>query len=46
MKNIGPANAIFHNVVGQQIDNQDDWGLLPDKEQINLISSGGQWYVY
>ncbi len=46
MKNVGPANAIFHNMAGQQIDGQDDWGLLPDNSQINLISLGGQWYVY
>ncbi len=46
MKNIGVANAIFHNMAGQQIDGQDDWGLLPDNQQINLISSGGEWYVY
>lgn len=46
MKNIGPANAVFHNQPGQLIDAQVDWGLLPDKEEVNLISSGGQWYVY
>jgi hypothetical protein len=46
MKNIGTANAIFHNQAGQQIDGQNDWALLPDKQQVNLISSGGQWYVY
>jgi hypothetical protein len=45
-KNIGPANAILHNQIGQQIDGEDDWGLLPDKSQINVLSSGGQWYVY
>jgi hypothetical protein len=46
MKNIGPANAIFHNMAGQTIDNQNDWALLPDKEEVNLISVGGTWYVY
>jgi len=46
MKNIGSANAIFHNMTGQKIDGQDDWGLLPDREQVNLISVGSQWYVY
>jgi hypothetical protein len=46
MKNIGTANAIFQNVAGQLIDGQNGWGLLPDKEQINILSSGGQWYVY
>lgn len=46
IKNIGTANAILQNVAGQLIDGQNGWGLLPDKEQINILSSGGQWYVY
>lgn len=46
MKNIGTANAVFKNVTGQLIDGHVDFGLLPDKSQINLISSGGFWYVY
>lgn len=46
MKNIGTAHAIFHNVVGQLIDGVNDWDLFPNKSHVNLISSGGQWYVY
>lgn len=46
MKNIGTAHALFHNMVGQLIDGQNDWDLRPDLSHINLISSGGQWYVY
>lgn len=46
MKNIGTAHAVFHNVVGQLIDGQNDWDLRPDLSHVNLISSGGQWYVY
>lgn len=46
MKNVGPANSVLHNFVGQLIDGQNDWGLLPDKSQVNLIAVGGQWYVF
>ncbi len=46
MKNIGTANAVFHNQPGQLIDGQIDWGLLPDKQEINLISAGGFWHVF
>jgi hypothetical protein len=46
MKNIGTAHAIFHNQAGQLIDGVNDWDLFPNKSHVNLISSGGQWYVY
>lgn len=46
MKNIGTGNASFVNVTGQLIDGHVGFGLLPDKSQINLISTGGFWYVY
>jgi hypothetical protein len=46
MKNIGAAHAVFHNVAGQLIDGVNDWDLSPTKTHVNLISSGGQWYVY
>jgi hypothetical protein len=46
MKNIGIAHAVFHNIVGQDIDGLNDWDLNPDKSHVTLISSGGKWYVY
>ena len=46
VKNVGISNVILQNAVGQLIDGQNDWGILPDKTQINLISAGGLWHVF
>lgn len=46
LKNVGTADAVLHNVAGQLIDGYNDFGLHPDKSEINIISYGGLWYVY